>query len=142
VDTVIDATIKHVPLDFQPENAILVNWRPIEDDVDEYIDLLGLSTEEYIFGNLSNRLTDTEMNRIDGSLRFHEVNNLAIYKDGNNRWKVKFRYNGSDYYDIAMTDPEHYQVRFIGNAYIVVSLPNDHGGFSGYYKFVATIIPL
>ena len=140
---VIDATIKYVPLELQPENAILGNYRKIADDVniDKCINLVGLSTEEYIFGALYNCLNDEEMKRINGSLRFYKVNNLEIYRNEKNKWKVKFSYNGNGYYDIAMTDPNHYQVKFIGNAYIVVSLPNESIDFR-WYKFVARIIPL
>jgi hypothetical protein len=139
-NTVIEADVLPAPLAFQPENAVLGNWYTINESISQYIELIGLSSENYIFGNTSNRLNKVEMESINGSLRLFKVSNLEIYRGTNNSWKVKFNYNRNDYDDIAMTDPKHYRVGFIGDAHVVVSLPNDDGGFSGYYKFVATII--
>ncbi len=141
VNTVIDADIWPAPLAFQPENAVLGSWRRINGNIVDYLNLLGLSEEEYIFGNKSNRLNEMEMRRIDGSLRLIEVTDLEVYKGGNNSWKVRFHYKGNSYDDIAMTDPKRYRVGIIGDAFIIISLPNDDGGYSGYYKFVATIVP-
>lgn len=138
---VIDADVKYAPLKYQPENAILVNYKRINDEFNNYVKLLRPQAERYIFGNTLNRLNESEMKWANGSLRLVKVQNLEIYKKENGGYKVKFVNKGVFYDNIAMTDPDYYKAKMIGDANIVISLPNDDGGFNGYYKFVAAIYP-
>jgi hypothetical protein len=142
VNTVIDAVTMPAPLVYQPENAVLYRWHRIDEPINRYLSLIKPSNEKYIFGNTSDCLNKAEMDNIHGSLRLYKVNNLEIYKNGNHKWKVRFKYNKNDYYEIAMTDPSHYRIGFVGDAYIIVSLPSGGGVYNRYYKFVAALIPV
>ncbi|GHT01741.1 hypothetical protein AGMMS50276_30400 [Synergistales bacterium] len=142
VCTVIEANIIYAPLKYQIENAVLINWAEVRNEkIGDFVNKLFQPDERYLFGTQSNRLGPTEMNKSNGSLRLIQVNELEIYKSNSNSWKTKFKYAGSYYEGISMTDPKHYSTGEIGTAIIVVSLPNDDGGYSGYYKFVAAIYP-
>jgi hypothetical protein len=144
VCSVIDAEIKPAPLQYQPENAILADFVYINDDIDdinEYVKGLEVVYEDYLFGNDRNNLSELGMRRVIGSLRLVKAEDLEIYKNDKGSWKTRFSYNGVKYEDIAMKDPKNYRKEKFAKANIVVSLPNDDGGYSGFYKFVAAIYP-
>ena len=146
---IINANVTFAPLKYQPENAILLDYSRIGNYESTYFNAAYNShPEQYIFGNLSNRLSEDEMSRINGSLRMIKASDIEIYKNDKESWKIKFKHfkhDGnmttvlSEYEDIAMTDPDFYRVKKIGAACIVLSLPSDKGGYSAYYKFVAAI---
>jgi hypothetical protein len=138
---VIEAEIEHVPLTYQVENAVLLDYSVTQDDEKHYIRNMKTIDESGIFGNASNRLTSSEMRHNQGTLRLINVEDLAIYRFENENCKVKFKYQGCIYDEIAMTDPNWYakrgSERFVGNAYIVVSLPDN----PPFLKFIAAIYP-
>jgi hypothetical protein len=133
--TVIDAKVAPTPLAYQPENAILDSWKLLSESTKAYVGKLAPTSEPFLFGNNSNRLSNDEIRQTNGSLRLIEVKDIIVY-DGK---KCRFTHNGNQYEDISMTDPNCYAqegtVRSFGNATIVVSLPNS----SPYIKFVAAI---
>lgn len=129
-------------LAYQTENILLNDFRRVDDNFNQYINGLKQVDEVGIFGNTGNSLTDAEMQNINGTLRLIKVQNLEIYWSQNQKCRVCFEYDRNRYEDVAMTDPNHYTrkgspPKHIGNAYIVVSLPDARP----YIKFVAAIYP-
>ena len=143
VGQVILAGGEWTPLAYQTENFVLDKFYVIHEDFDQYVGRLQQVDEEGIFGNTDNQLTISEMRRTTGTLRLIEVNDLEIYWEGANpKCKVRFKYSGTHYEGMAMTDPNSYTrkgsaPKQIGNAHIVVSLPAQ----PAYNKFVAAIFP-
>ena len=141
---IIDVETEKYPLEYQPENEKLVRFNgkmgkmSIEDVIAKY----GVNDDTHCFINNRNLLYENEMKKTNGSLLLLKAHNLKVYKDDRNIHKAAFEYNGIRYEDISMTAPEHYNRLFsYDNAFIVVSLPPDTGGYRGYYKFVAAIYP-
>jgi hypothetical protein len=81
------------------------------------------------------------MSLVSASLTLIGVQELEIYKNANEKWKVNFNYNGNFYNDISMTDPNRYKAKTYENAYIVASIPAEKGKFGCYFKFAAAIYP-
>jgi len=139
---VIEADIVRVPLDYQKENAILRNFRLLGHDAERYFQNIIPVNEVGIFGNTSNRLSIWEINPGIGTFRLLKVEDLLTYRRENENCKAKFIYNGIQYNEMAMTDPNWYAKqnteRPIGQALIVVSLPDS----PVFNKFIAAIHPL
>jgi hypothetical protein len=138
---VVEAEIEHAPLTYQTENAVLLNYSVTQDDVNPYIQNINTVNEFGIFGNKLNQLTEFEMRRNQGTLRLVVVEDLTTYRLESGNCKAKFKYQGYEYNEIAMTDPEWYAAkgteRKIGKAHIIVSLPDS----PAFNKFVAAIYP-
>ena len=134
---------ERAPLAYQIENFVLDDFYVINEDFNQYIRRLKQADEEGIFGNKANQVSKKDMTNIDGTLRLIEVKELAIYWEGlDPKCKACFIYDGTRYEGMAMTDPNNYtrkgsEAKKIGNAYIVVSLPDQ----PAYNKFVAAIFP-
>ena len=142
IKTVIEAEIERAPLKYQPENCILLNHQPTQDNANPYIQSIRPVNEVGIFGNRYNQVQPTDMSAALGSLRFIKVENLSTYRYEGGNCKAKFAYQGYLYEEMAMTAPGWYAAvgreRTFGNAYIVVSLPNT----PAFNKFVAAIYPI
>ena len=147
LDVVKVATIKRDPIGCQTENQVLDTRYPWT--------LLGtmtlsgvlyhhpIETPNYIFEDTQKYLLEDAVKKYNHSLVFTEVTNLTVYKNELNKQKCSFTYNGYNYYDISVTDPDYYTYLEckIQKAYIVVSIP--HSAYEGrFYKFVAKIFPL
>ena len=147
---VIRVSVKdYVPIGCQVENWLM--------DTDEYIDILGRASlkgvfslcnadfPEYVYGDSAEYLTEDELDDVEGSLILIPAENISIYDTGRGyqrRTKMSFNYDGEEYKDFSMTDPEYYghQGETIDYAFLVVSLPNSPLNSGRYYKFVAKIL--
>jgi hypothetical protein len=136
---VIETEVERVPLAYQTENAILLSYSITQDDVKNYVRNIPTVNENGIFGNTLNKLTEYEMRRNQGTLRFVNVENLTTYRRENEKCKAEFIHQGNNYTEIAMTDPNWYAAKGtnlkVGNAHIVISLPNN----PPFLKFIAAI---
>ena len=137
----IDAT--PCPIKYQPENMKLeqligkIGKCTIEDVVVEY----GVDSDSFCFVNDNYVLSEKERQSVNNSLLLIKVQNLKIYTDGK-RIKVQFTYNKRKYTNISITDNRHKKPAEYDEAYVVVSLPSETGGYAGYYKFVAAVYPI
>lgn len=132
----------------QPENVLI--------DTSKYIDIVGKATfsdvlnihpAEVRFDILGNKyayVTEQKVGRIGYSLALVKVNNLKIVqtenRDGKPKTKANFRYQGEDYENMSVTDPDFYSVpngTLYNTAYLVISIGTPHE--NKYYKFVSGI---
>ena len=144
VGQVISVNGEWAPLVYQTENFVLDDFVIVHDNYYQYMNRLKQENEEGIFGNTANQVSISEMQRINGTLRLIAVEELGIYWEGiDPKCKVRFKYDGTHYEGMAMTDPKSYTrkgsgAKQLGKAHIVISLPNQ----PAYNKFVAAIFPL
>jgi hypothetical protein len=138
---IIDVDVTPCPIKNHPENVKLEKFNKkigryitIEDVVETH----GVDSEEFCFVNTEHILYERERQLTDKSLMLVKVQKLQVLDNS----KARFTYNGKWYDDISVTDNSHRKPREYGNAYIVVSLPPETGGYVGYYKFIAAIYPL
>ena len=149
LDVVCVDVIRPVPNGCQSENWLM--------DTDDYIDILGHASlrglfskhvaelPEFVYGNEAEALNGDEIEDIDYSLILIPATDVRIYNTGfgnHRRTKVSFTYNGCEYKDLSMTDPDFYSRtgETLDYAFIVVSLPHDPWNNGLYYKFVAKIL--
>lgn len=134
------------PLGCQEENAVLRpgrRWTFLRTaSFDEVLKICPKCATEYIYGTNGKYITEEIVTDMHGSLLLAEITDLIVYRNEFNKLKCSFIYNGHEYHDMSMTDPDYYRYEKckVGNAHIVVSLP--HCDYNGkYYKFVAKIFP-
>lgn len=129
INSVIKAEIRRAPLVHQIENAMLLYFTVTQDSIEPFLQGVHQVEENGIFGNFSNKLSCFEANQNNGTLRLIRVEHLKTYRRPSENCKAEFTYCGHKYIDLAMTDPNCYAasgtIRSFGNAFIVVSLPED-----------------
>lgn len=142
-------TVKNTPTKIQPENVLIDEndkWEKIATvPLQEAFKYLN-NDVEYIFCNNKPHLTKEEAESCNCSLIFVQVQNACVYTidDIRDRKKTKmsFVFNGEEYKDIAVTDPDYRDKNEkLVRANIVFSLPDgdwseEHGK---YCKFAAKI---
>lgn len=150
LDVVLVDVVCATPLSHQPENYLIDSskcWKKIGEYT--FSDVLTVHPAEVwpdLFGNQGSFVDAKEIDDIGFSLTLVEVSSLTIYKmiNRNNQPKTKasFIYNGKQYNNMSVTDPDYYSVqdgmRF-AHAYLVISLPDTPIPENRYYKFVAKI---
>lgn len=138
---VIEATIIRVPLAHQIENAVLLEYTVTQEPSQKFVQRLLPIYENGIFGNTKKQLSLLEARRANGTLRLIDVEDLKTYRRPGENCRATFFYQGNQYMDMAMTDPDCYAAagteRVFGNAHVVLSLPEDEP----YIKFIAAIYP-
>ena len=151
---VVSVDVKNaVPSPHQPEN-VLINSEAWWVKLKEYniYDILRIHPSEkhkYLFGNLNYYVSEDEIDNVGYSLTLIEVSQLVINQVNNSygkpKTKASFQYCQNCYSYMAVTDPDYYSVKdntMIGNAILVVSLPEIPFPPNEYFKFVARIFPL
>ncbi len=138
------------PSKYQPEN-VLIDPEYYWEKTGEYsiIDILRLHQPEhhqFLLGNQYSYITEAKIGDVGYSLTLIYVTSLIIRQTINQKGKLKtkasFQYGLCYYENISVTDPEYYNVpdgTKIGNAILVVSLPDAPYPDDRYYKFVAQI---
>ena len=139
LEGVIEAEVVRAPLAHQIENAVLLKYTVTRESSEQFVRNLLQVNEKGVFGNTKSQLSALEAKRVDGTLRLIDVENLTTYRLAEGSCKARFVYQGCQYIDMAMTDPNSYarpgSERAFGNAHIIVSLPEDQP----YIKFIAAI---
>ena len=83
---------------------------------------------------------------VDGkSLMLIRAHNVEVYNsvyEDRVITSARFTYKGKKYENFRITDNRHKNPMRFGDAFLVVSLPSDTGGFRSYYKFIAAIYPI
>lgn len=142
-----------VPYGCQTENVLLdLNVRPVRRGRLSFYELLSpdyCDRSPTIFGNTLSALNEAEIGGQSTSLGLFFVDTLrfdyAFRDDGKWHFRCSFRYMGTTYSDVSVTDPIYRRERFAGetvaHALIVLSLPCLPYS-EKYYKFVAKIFPL
>lgn len=146
LDKVRVPVVGPLPGAHQPENVLLDSgkpWTKLETATLKQVRLLHPpETPRYIMNGKYAATTEDWLP--DYSLSMVQVTRLVIYHNDKRKMKCSFTYNGWDYEDISMTDPEFYfdeDRRTIGKALLIVSLP-DVPYKEKFYKFVAKVFPL
>lgn len=141
---VIDVDVTPCPITNHPENVKLerFNKKVGRCSIDNVIEDYGLDNEQFCFINNHYILNEQERRRVDSSLMIIKVKDLRVYKNNQNSSKAQFIYNDIQYDNISVTDNRNKKPMELGEAYLVVSLPAETDGFSGYYKFIAAIYPV
>ena len=141
--------VKNSPTKIQPENVLIDEndkWQKIATvPLQETFKYLN-NDVEYIFCNNKPYLTKEEAESCNCSLIFVQVQNAHVYTiddiQDRKKTKMSFVFNGEEYKDIAITDPDYRDKNEkLVRANIVFSLPDgdwseEHGK---YYKFAAKI---
>ena len=139
--------IRFLPGKIQKENALVnLTFTPVLQGRVNSTNLFPyISDTMNIFGGTSYLLDYWGARYFDYSLAMYLVENIQLKiltHNGNEKFKVCFRYKENNYENWSMTDPDFYSYDsgLLGDqAIIVVSIPEDN--YNGnYYKFVSKII--
>ena len=150
LDIVSVPIIKRCPTVLQPENILIdekAQWTKIgRASLGELINTHMLESHVYLLGNAYPYITSAKIGTVGHSLELVYVKNMIIYHPQEQRTKACFdSLNGITYKDMSVTDRDFYDMpnnTMIGDALIVVSLPDTPIMENRYYKFVAKIFPI
>ena len=148
-DAVRVPVISALPLPTQPENVLI-------DERRRWKKLGALKPESFLtyhppeqngilFGNMLPYVSRKQISKIGRSLTMVLVKDLVIFRSNGTKMKASFCYQGWNYRDVAVTDPDFYSVpsgTMYRAANLVVSLPDVPFKNGRYYKFIAKIILL
>ena len=156
----VEVVVEPVPLKYQPENFLLKSFVKIipKSDIEDFVKDIPIESPINIFGNKLPYVTEEVLmnpsKEIKTSLVLVEIQGLKVYekvnKEGKKKKKASFYYNNIEHIDFSITDPficklfdeKKDKELFIGDAYIVVSLPNaPYETSDKYYKFIAKVLP-
>lgn len=152
-DVVRVSVVRHQPVPLQPENFLIqrgVTWVKLGTmSIDQVLRLHPDETTPFIFVNDWSSLTQDQVDDIDSSLMLVRANNLTInhtFQGEPTSGKCSFAYRCNQYNFMSVTDPKYRYIgptTYIGNAYLVVSLPDAPDRNKGlFYKCVSKIIPI
>lgn len=102
-----------------------------------------------LWGSNSPYLTEFEFNRVSSpSESIVRAQNIRIYKNSFDKWKISFEWEGGQVSSMSMTDPSFYgrdtEVTIL-SAYLIISIPKDlefWGGRMSAYKFVSKVFEM
>ena len=142
--------VEKVPTKVQPENILIDRDRYIENDgeatLEDVLEIHSSEKHDYIFGTRYSSVKEEHLEEhgVNYSLILIKVKQLVFNWRENNKGQLKlkatFIYNGTEYQDMSVTDPDFYGVDEndkIKLAYLVVSLGEPYNGYC--YKFIAKI---
>ena len=144
--------VSHCPVTCQQENFLIDEQRIInvvgQVDID-YVIRKYASIDEKIFGNRGKAVHIDDIYFLNHSVEFKIVRDLQISSkriDGEWENRCSFTIGKAKYEDIYLTDPNFRNGEeldlFIGDAAIVVSVPNAPIYDCWFSKFVAKVFPL
>ncbi|MCL2047468.1 MAG: hypothetical protein FWG87_01960 [Defluviitaleaceae bacterium] len=141
--TIPNQFLTQAPLDFQPENYWVHDFRLIRSS-NRDIAYPKTDTDPFIFFNKRHFLYTDELRCGDKSLFLADVYDLYISRDEYKKFKATFIYNNHSYEKMSITDPFYYREQKIRHAHIVISLPpepwrHQQSGEYLYYKFISAI---
>ena len=150
-NTLVDSEGFYELDDVQPENFLVKNkpFKYIESlSFNDIVETVKEEENSYIFTDKYDYLTVDEAEDNNYSLTLCEVTNLKLYpqkKYGSfkKHFKAKFIFNGEEYDNITVTDPEYYPEDYdydeyiVGDAYLFLSVGEKFNGY--HYKLIAKI---
>lgn len=149
LDVVRVPVLRKNPTEYQPEN-VLINedkyWEKVGTLlIDDLLELHPPETHNCLLGNIYPYITEEKIDTVGHSLILVKVRDLIITHPTERSTKAKFGYRFTTYENMSVTDPDFYntpdQTR-IGQAILVMSLPDEPYQERKYYKFIAKIFPL
>ena len=149
LDVVTIPILGDAPIQYQPENVLIDNKKYWEKNGELSIpDLLELHPPERhncLLGNVYPYITAERIGTVGHSLILVKVEDLIITHPSVRSTKANFQYGFTAYDNISVTDPDFYNTpdqAEIGNAILIMSLPDTPYQKRNYYKFIAKILPL
>ena len=138
--------IESCPITCQTENALVDYWRAryigkyelgIE-DIYERFQTIKYDDESFM-QDWSYKMLDISL--FKHSLEIVKVSNLRINIPENE--KCSFQYQGRRYRYVSITDPDYKDTnQYIGDAFLVITIPADCFEDKGYFKFIASVFPI
>ena len=150
LDIVSADVMESTPVSHQPENCLIDStkcWVKIREcTLSDVLSIHPAEVRPFIYGNLCPFVNGGDIADIGYSLTLVEVSSLTIYEQTNvyerPKTKASFLYNGKQYNNMSVTDPNFYSVpneTSFTHAYLIISLPDTPIPDDRYYKFVAQI---
>lgn len=151
-DVVRVPVLRYCPATLQPENYLIdrsKRWEKLGTmSLDEVLEIYPFDNDIFIFKNTWSYLNPVDAIDIDHSLVMVRVYDLQINHDfqGSPAYKkCAFSYRGNQYYFMSITDPEYRHSEptiFIGDAILIISIPEAPDNNNRLYKCVSKIIPI
>lgn len=149
LDVVRVPIIEYLPLEHQPENALIDSteyWEKVGTiDIENVLKIHPAEYHDVLLGNQYAYITEDGIYKVRESLILVKVSDLIISYPKERSTKASFTYRGTAYSDISVTDPDFYflsdNLEF-NKAILVMSLPESPLNGKYYYKFIAKIFPL
>ena len=117
-------------------------------DINELLDICPIDSDYFIFDDCWSYLNTESAHSIDHSLvmvRVYDLQINHIYQGNPMYKKCSFLYNGNTYSFMSITDPEYrnsHPTNMIGEAILIISIPDAPDDNNRFYKCVSKIIPL
>lgn len=151
-DIVRVPVLQHCPSTLQPENYLIDRskyWQKLGTmAVDELLEIYPFDTDAFIFTNNWSYLTPDNTIGITHSLVMVRVFDLQInhnYLGSPAYKKCSFLYRNNQYNFMSITDPEYRNsepTQLIGDAILIISIPESPDSNNRIYKCVSKIIPI
>ncbi len=149
LDVVRVAIDQYTPIEHQPENALIDSSKYLEKvgtiDIGRVLEIHPAEFHDVLLGNQYAYITEAGIYKVSESLILVNVSDLTIYHPSEWSTKATFTYRGTQYSNLAVTDPEYYTApnnHHVNKAILVISLPDSPQNDKYYNKFVAKIFPL
>ena len=151
-DVVSVPVLQHYPSTLQPENHLIdrsKRWQKLGTmSIEELLEIYPFDNDAFIFKNTWSFLKPENTIGIDHSLVMVRVYDLQINHDyqGSPAYKkCAFSYTGYPYYFMSITDPVYRNsepTNIIGDAILIISIPEAPDSNGRLYKCVSKIIPI
>lgn len=148
LDVVRIPILDNVPSEHQPENVLIDDEKYWEKtralSIPELLEIHPPEQHFLLLGNQYAYITEERIGIVGHSLILIRVNNLVITHPYEHTTKATFDYNFDTYEKMSITDPAFYNTpdqTNIGEAILVISLPDAPYQERRYYKFIAKIFP-
>ena len=149
LDVVRVAIDQYTPIEHQPENALIDSSKYLEKvgtiDIGRVLEIHPAEFHDVLLGNQYAYITEAGIHKVSESLILVNVSDLTIYHPSEWSTKATFTYRGTQYSNLAVTDPEYYTApnnHHVNKAILVISLPDSPQNDKYYNKFVAKIFQL
>lgn len=151
-DVVSVPVLQHCPVALQSENYLIDRskyWKKLGTmDLDELLDICPLNDDAFIFKNTWSYLVPEDTVGIDHSLVMVRVYDLEInheFRGSPAYKKCSFIYHRNQYNFMSITDPEYRNsepTQLVGDAILIISIPEAPDNNNRIYKCVSKIIPI
>lgn len=148
LDVVRVPFLREDPSKYQPENILIdkeKRWEKIDEmSICDVLELHPPETHEFLLGNEHTYITDRRVDTVGHSLILVKVSDLIITHPRERTTKASFLYNLTAYANMSVTDPNFYNTpdeTEIGDAIIIMSLPDTPFPERKYFKFIAKLFP-
>jgi len=149
LDVVRVPVLRKVPSEHQPENILIDEeeyWEKIgELSISDVLELHPPETHRFLLGNEYPYITEERVDTVGHSLILVKVSDLIITHPRERTTKASFRYRFTTYENMSVTDRDFYNTpdqTELGDAVLIMSLPDTPYPERKYFKFIAKLFPL